>query len=126
VDSVESDRQSFQAKSLTVSNQSLYNVHEIQNDTTKIREISDKNGVVFAVIWDGQIHPDFSNLFGNYFKDYIAAMKERKKKMHFRTHSSRLQTENLVVIQSGHMKSMHGRAYVPALVPKGVNVDEIQ
>jgi len=37
-----------------------------------------------------------------------------------------VKTDGVVVEKWGHMRNMQGRAYAPALIPKGVNVDEIK
>jgi hypothetical protein len=37
-----------------------------------------------------------------------------------------VKTDSVVVEKWGHMRNLQGRAYAPALIPKGVNVDEIK
>jgi Protein of unknown function (DUF2844) len=37
-----------------------------------------------------------------------------------------IETSEFVFQQGGHARSFHGRAYVPATVPQGVDASEIQ
>jgi hypothetical protein len=100
-----------------------YTVEQISIPTgVTVNEYLSSSGTVFAVSWRGPRPPDLSQLFGSYFAAYqTAAAAPQKQRGHLL-----VQTENLVVETGGHVRDLRGRAYVPALLPPGVSVDEIQ
>ena len=101
-----------------------YAVHETEKNQVLIREYV-ANGVVFAVAWEGMTQPNLTELLGKYFGDYqeSAVQTPKVRGMRFQR---RVQGEGVVVETYGHMRSMQGRAYAPALMPKGVSADEIK
>jgi hypothetical protein len=100
-----------------------YTVEQISTPAgVTVNEYLSVNGTVFAVSWRGPRPPDLSQLFGAYFAEYqTAAAQPHAQRGHLF-----VQTENLVVETSGHMRDLRGRAYLPALLPPGVSADEIQ
>ena len=87
-----------------------------------VKEYLSPSGTVFAVTWRGPRPPDLSQLLGSYFTDYQTAVaSQRAQRGHLR-----IQSPNLVVESSGHVRDLRGRAYDPSLLPPGVSVDEIQ
>ena len=40
--------------------------------------------------------------------------------------NQKVETNRIVVEKWGHMRNLQGRAYVPALIPAGVSIDEIK
>jgi Protein of unknown function (DUF2844) len=100
-----------------------YTVEQISTpDGVTVNEYLSPNRTVFAVSWRGPRPPDLSQLLGSYFPEYQAAAAAPPEQHH----RLLLQTENLVVETSGHMRDLRGRAYIPALLPPGVKADEIQ
>ena len=72
-----------------------------------VKEYLSPNGTVFAVSWRGPRPPDLSQLLGSYFAEYqTAAAAPHAQRGHLL-----VQTENLVVETSGHMRDLRGRAY---------------
>jgi uncharacterized protein DUF2844 len=124
VDSVESDRKGLAAVRSAAVDHSGYTIHEIRSDATTVREYLSPAGVVFGLAWSGLAHPDLSLLLGSYAKEYRGAMQQASPERGRR--SLRLKTERIVVEKWGHMRDLRGRAYVPALLPAGVNADEIK
>jgi len=116
-----------QASGVQALNQSsagaAYTVQQISipNGTT-VNEYLSASGTVFAVSWRGKRPPDLSQLFGTYFAQYQQALAAP----HQERGPRKIQTQDLIVETSGHMRDLMGRAYLPALVPAGVSVDEIQ
>jgi len=107
----------------TVSNG--YSVHALQTETgIHVREYISAQGTVFAVAWDGPNLPDLTQLLGDYFPAFQAAMTER------RSRGVRgpvaLRQDDLVIESNGHMRAYFGRAYVPSLLPPQVSSAEIQ
>jgi Protein of unknown function (DUF2844) len=105
------------------SSNPAYTVEQISTSAgVTVNEYLSPNGTVFAVSWRGPRPPDLSQLLGSYFAEYqTAAAAPHVQRGHLL-----VQTEHLVVETSGHMRDLRGRAYVPALLPPGVNADEIQ
>lgn len=91
---------------------------------TTVREYVSPSGVVFAVAWNGLVHPDLQVLLGNYHQDYRKALASAVREPGRR--GTKVTTERLVVQTWGHMRNLQGRAYLPELLPEGVSVDEIR
>jgi hypothetical protein len=111
--------------SLTVRAMDAYAVHTLSTDNgLNIREFADKSGRVFAVAWDGPARPDLQQLLGGYYAQYSAAiLKMQPLGLH---RSVRIDTGTMRVELGGHMRAYVGRAYLPALVPAGVNTSELR
>jgi hypothetical protein len=90
---------------------------------TQVTEYSDANGTVFAVAWIGPFKPDLQLLFGRYFGAFRdaprAATGSAARGM------QRIENGGMVVLTGGRPRAFFGRAWVPALVPPGVNMLEL-
>ena len=124
VDSVESDRKAFSAVRGAITAHNEYTVHQVDSDSTVVREYVSASGLVFAVTWNGLVHPDLTQLLGSYAGEYARGLEQTPRELGSRR--LRVKTENVVVEEWGHMRNLQGRAYVPALIPSGVNVNEIK
>jgi Protein of unknown function (DUF2844) len=103
-----------------------YSVHEITaSANTVVKEYVSPAGKVFAITWHGQFIPDMQLLLGTYYDQYAQAAKAQRES-HVGRHSVNIQQPGLVFQNGGHMRSYIGRAYVPEMVPQGVNVDALQ
>lgn len=124
-DSIEIDKKAISAFSDKSTNQDLYTIREIKSEGVLVREYISKAGNIFGVTWKGNFQPDLQPLLGRYFKDYSASIKKPTKR---RLRGSRVVTKgtSVVVEKYGHMRSLSGRAYVPALLPLGVDPNEIK
>jgi hypothetical protein len=110
-----------------------YVLHEItMSSGAKVREFVTPGGAVFGVAWEGQLPPDFQQLLGAYYQQAQQAATQRSAAQPDGAPVRRgrgptaIQTPNLVLYQSGHMRSFHGVAYIPQLVPQGVQAGEIR
>jgi hypothetical protein len=103
-----------------------YTTHEITAPgKTIIKEYVSPQGKVFAVTWHGPFIPSMQQLLGTYFDRFAQAAKtQREKQLGHRPVG--IQQPDFVFQNAGHMRSYMGRAYLPALVPQGVNVDALQ
>jgi hypothetical protein len=122
--SVESDRKAFAAVQNTTLTRNGYTVQELNSEANNVREYISSAGAVFAIAWNGQSHPDLTTLLGTYVGEYQQAQRQyprQKGKRHFQ-----VKTDRIVVEKWGHMRNMQGRAYIPALIPLGVNINEIK
>jgi hypothetical protein len=117
------DRKALQAEAGGTVAQEGYSVERMTSPGHAVREFVSPSGVVFGVAWDGISHPDLSPLLASYEPEYRRAAAKpsptgRRRRL--------VRTDSLVVETWGHMRSLHGRAYVPALVPPGVKIDAIR
>lgn len=84
-----------------------------------VREYVSPGGLVYAVAWSGPRVPDLRELLGARFSDLA---KQRVTGFHNRM---MLSLDDLEVRAWGHRSFFAGRAWVPSLVPAGVNVDSL-
>ena len=123
-DSIASDRVAMSAVRGATTVRSNYSIEEVAAGSTTIREYISLSGIVFGIAWNGMVHPDLATLLGSYAGDYNAAQKTARPAPGKR--SSQVRTDRVVVEKWGHMRNLRGRAYAPALIPTGVNTDEIK
>ena len=102
-----------------------YDVQEITTAETgmRVREYVNRDGLVFAVSWDGPVMPDLRQLLGSHYAAYTEALAALT---HRGLRSVRVASSELVVEWGGHMRAYSGRAYLPILVPPGVPVAELR
>jgi hypothetical protein len=105
-----------------------YVMHEITSGAGNVvREFVSPAGVVFGVAWEGQFPPDLQQLLGPYYQQAQRAEQAATPKQQPRRRGAPVVIESpgLVLYETGHMRSFHGQAYIPQLVPQGVQVSEI-
>jgi hypothetical protein len=100
-----------------------YVVHEITVSGTVVREYVSPAGMVFGVSWEGQFPPDFQQLLGPYYEQARQAAAQQSRP---RRAPVAVDTPGLVFQQTGHPRSFHGVAYIPQLVPDGVQASDIR
>lgn len=124
--SVARDSKAFSGTLLKSTNRSNYRIQSIASgtSTTTVREFVAPTGVVFAVAWNGLVHPDLKVLLGSYDPEYRKALS-RIRRQPGRQHS-KVVSDRLVVETWGHMRNLQGRAYLPGMLPEGVSPDEIR
>lgn len=122
-ESVGRDRRALAAVARGTDERGGYRVHELEKGATTIREFVSADGVVFAVTWSGITHPDLRPLLGAFHDEYRAAARAHRAEGR---RARRVAGERVVVESWGHPRDLHGRAYVPALLPSGVTVDELR
>lgn len=123
-DSVESDRYALSAVRHSASTHDRYTIQEIGSDSVAVREYISPSGIVFGISWNGLIHPDLTQLLGSYKDEYQKALQQSPRKPGRKP--LQVKSQGVVVEKWGHMRNLRGRAYAPALIPPGVNVDEIK
>lgn len=97
-----------------------YSVYELTSEIgTRIREYADASGIVFAVTWQGPAKPNLDMLLGRHFQAFIAAPSQPG------TGPKYLKRPDLVVFSGGHPRAFVGRAYLPALIPAGVDINAL-
>jgi hypothetical protein len=123
-DSVASDETALVAKRASQTVRDGYTVQGLRSDSVTLREYVAPTGVIFAIAWDGLIHPDLTPLLGSFAGEYRTALRHAPREPGRR--NQRVETNQIVVEKWGHMRNLQGRAYVPALIPAGVSIDEIK
>ena len=126
VTSVDADRIRVEGALMRIVRNDTYALHEIRSASgTMIREYVNPTGMVFAVAWDGAWLPDLRQVLGDHFDRYQAVMQSRQRS---RTGRGALLIDEpgLVVQMSGHPRAFKGRAYVPALLPAGLQLESIR
>jgi hypothetical protein len=124
-DSVDADRVHVQGALMRIVRVDAYALHEIRSATgTMIREYVNGSGNVFAVAWEGPWTPDLKQVLGDHFAEYQAAMRARPGRRARGVVS--INQPGLVVQITGHMRAVTGRAYLPALVPSGTQLESIR
>jgi hypothetical protein len=124
VDSIASDQTALAAKRVTKMVSNGYTVQELRSDSVTVREYVAPTGIIFAIAWNGLIHPDLTQLLGSYAGEYQAVLQHALREPGRR--NRKVETDQVVVEKWGHMRNLQGRAYVPALIPSGVTIDEIK
>lgn len=123
--SVESDRAKMEATMQTTSRQ-LYTVHEMHTaNNVTVREFVSPAGKVFGVAWEGASRPDMRQLLGAYFDQYTQAVQKQKAKRVGRG-PLLIEQPGFVLQMGGHMRALAGRAYIPQLVPAGMQIEELR
>jgi len=127
VSSVESDQQQMKAKR-AVQTSGKYSVHEISTSYgSVVREYVSPDGRVFGVAWRGPFLPNFQQILGSYYVRFAQGAQDAKAKtMHSRRAPLTIEQPDLVMFSGGHMRSYIGHAYVPGIVPKGIDAKEIR
>lgn len=96
----------------------------VADNGTTVQEFATPAGVVFAISWSGPVLPDLSSLLGNHFGQFQQHVEQRRK-AGLRGSPVVLTSPGLVVQSTGRMRDFAGHAFVPALVPTGVQIENI-
>jgi hypothetical protein len=83
-----------------------------------VHEYVSPAGAVYAITWSGPRPPDLRELLGPYFAQ-LARRDSYPRNGH---HHMTMTGSDLEIRSSGHRGSFAGRAWVPSLVPSGVDV----
>jgi len=103
-----------------------YTVQELKDPSgTVVREYVSPEEKVFAVAWQGPFLPNLRDLLGQYFTAYSQALQAAKAR-HPGRGPVNIQQPGLVVQSGGHARAFTGRAYLPSLMPQGVQAEEIR
>ena len=124
--SVDADRVQMQAALLRIEAAPAYTLHEIRSAAgTAVREYVSSSGDVFGVAWDGPAIPDLRQVLGDYFPLYQQAVKDARRTRRARGPIA-IDTGDLVVQVTGHMRSFAGRAYIKRLMPASLQTSVVR
>jgi hypothetical protein len=102
-----------------------FTVHQISTPAMTIKEYANAEGLVFALTWKGHRAPDLNALLGPYQQECVTAAQTTPR--HPGLHRfGVLRSKNVIIERVSRLRSARGRAMVPALIPAGVNLNEIQ
>jgi hypothetical protein len=100
-----------------------YNVKSfVTGNGVTVREYIAHSGPIFGIAWQGRRPPDLSVLLGSYYPEYTEASAAKE---HVNLHRELIKGPDAVVILSGRMGHIVGRAYVPGLAPAGVAAETV-
>src|SRR5207248_1071682 len=109
-----------------ISEKNGYRIEEFTTSGSTVREyIAKSNGLVFGIAWEGRINPPLDKLLGSYKAEYQKAEsspqpENNRRRVRTRAGRALVRTDKLVVERGGHMRALHGKAYLPAMLPSGV------
>jgi len=120
--SIQADGQRLKAATARVQAGSGYSVHELQQaNGGSVREYVSPAGLVFALTWSGPFKPDLQQLLGRHFGTYAITPRSAGSD---RNHLA-IDTDALVVRAGGRQRGFFGRAWLPALLPAGVDPEAL-
>lgn len=92
-----------------------------------VREYANTQGIVFAITWIGMSPLQPQEYFGAHVSSYNNAVARSlaTPRNGFRKPKVIIKDDDFVHESFGHMGAIRGRAYVPSLIPTGVQLDEI-
>ena len=99
-------------------------VHEITTSSgTVVREYISPGDKVFAISWHGPAIPDLRQMFGDYYGQLEQAAASVPR--HGGHSHLAIEQPGLMVQTGGRIRSFHGRAWVPSLLPTNFSVNDI-
>jgi hypothetical protein len=100
--------------------------HELRlDDGSSIKQYVNGAGQVFAVSWRTRLKPDLAALLGTPFAAY-AASPAAPSGIGAAKHQQSVRRPDLVLHRSGRPHAFAGLAYVPSLVPAGIDADALR
>ncbi len=122
-ESVARDHATLHGTALRVTPMTNYQVHEITSEHGgRVREYVSPEGQVFATTWSGPTMPDLKAVLAGHYPDYVASAQAHRASHHVFS----VATEGMVLRVVKLPRGITGSAHVPALVPAGVNVQDIR
>jgi len=124
-DSVSTDTQALRGQLRSIP-YLQYDVKEIDTGPITVREYVTRSGLVFAITWSGPVPPDLRALLGTYFGRFESAAAAAHRASPGIRRELQINQSDLVVQSSGRLRSFHGIAYLPSLLPDGVSVSQLR
>jgi Protein of unknown function (DUF2844) len=120
--SVTTDQQHMHAQLRETVRQG-YSVKELSSaEGRTVKEYVSPAGLVFGISWQGPFMPDLQQLLGSYYGQLQQVVQARRK----RRGPLVVRTKNFVLVSGGHMRSFHGIAYAPNLLPANVPAEVVR
>jgi hypothetical protein len=125
VDSVAADTSALRGQ-LRTTGFIDYDMHQITSGSLVVTEYATRAGQVFAITWHGPLPPNLQQLLGSYFPRFQSAAAAAHQASPGIHRVFRLEQSDLVIRQAGRLRAFGGIAYLPALVPGDVSIDQLQ
>ena len=120
--SVASDQQHMHAQLREVAGQG-YSIKQLASaDGRTVKEYVSPAGLIFGISWQGPTMPDLRQVLGSYFAQLQQSNQARRR----RGGPLVVETKDFVLVSGGHMRSYHGVAYVPSLLPVNVSAEVVR
>jgi hypothetical protein len=103
-----------------------YDLHQISSGDLVVNEYATRAGQVFAITWHGPAPPNLQQLLGTYFGRFRGAALAAHQANPGIHRVFTLAESDLVIRSAGRLRAFAGVAYLPALVPADVAVDQLQ
>lgn len=91
---------------------------------TVVQEFVNTQQRVFAVVWMGPVLPNLSRYFGEHYSAFQQAVQQ-KRAAGQRGGAVMTQQPDLVMLSRGRMGRFEGHAYIPSLVPAGLDIQTL-
>jgi Protein of unknown function (DUF2844) len=103
---------------------SRYRVHSVQTapDGLQVRQYAGPDGNIFAVVWEGPVKPDLAQLLGSYYGRYLTEAASAIQVRGLR----QVNRADFALRLGGHMRHFQGSAWIPSLLPAGVDPSELR
>jgi hypothetical protein len=125
VDSVSADTNAMRGE-LRSTGFVNYDLHQISSGELVVNEYVTRAGQVFAITWHGPVPANLQQLLGSYFPRFQSAATAAHTAQPGVHRAFALTQSDLVVRSAGRLRAFGGIAYLPALVPSGVSVEQLQ
>jgi len=100
-----------------------YRLHQITSPNgAVVREYVSPQGKGFGIFWQAPFIPNLQQLLGAYFTYVQEAAQSQTRR---RGGPLVIRTNDFVFVGGGHMRSFHGHAYVPSLLPPNVSAEMV-
>ena len=121
--SVSLDQQHMRGEDRVTTGQG-YKLHQITSPNgAVVSEYVSPQGKVFGVSWRAPYIPNLQQLLGSYTTQVQQAAQAQTRR---RGAPLIVRTNDFVFVSGGHMRSFHGSAYVPSLLPQNVPAEVVR
>ena len=103
-----------------------YDLHQISSGDLVVNEYVTRSGQVFAITWHGPTPPNLQLLLGTYFGRFQSASVAAHQANPGLHRVFTLTQSDLVIRSAGRLRAFGGIAYLPALVPADVSIEQLQ
>lgn len=115
-------------RNITPADETRFQVRSfLTEDGTEVHEYISHMQLVFAVTWSGPSAPDLAQLLGDSYAAFDQQGEQQEKDPMYSIRSSvNVDTDKLKIYSGGRSPNFHGRAYLPALLPPGVSMNDLR
>jgi hypothetical protein len=116
--SVLAEQKGFNSQLTTNSQNSETIFTQTLSSGTIVKQYASATNVIFAISWSGPNLPNLQVLLGNYFNDYLAAIRKSRGAIS-------INTESLVIQSTGMMGAFQGYALLPKQAPSDFSIKNL-